>query len=214
MSDGKDETSISGSLSGSADASLVTQAVKDDREALSELLARHGPAVERSLQIGRPFRSLVSGEDVMQVTYLEAFLRIRHFDTARSHDFRAWLARIAQNNLRDAIRGLERRREPPVRQRLAPPDADESRAVFFDAMIATSMTPSRVLGRAERIAILDAALDALPPLYAEVIRRYDLEELPIAAVAEIVGRSPGAVHMLRQRASEHLREILCSMSRV
>ena len=41
-----------------------------------------------------------------------------------------------------------------------------------------------------------------------MIRLYDLEGRPIAEVAAEMGRSSGAVHMLRARAHDRLRELL------
>ena len=55
---------------------------------------------------------------------------------------------------------------------------------------------------------LSDALTGLPPDYAAVIRLYDLEGRPIEDVARELRRTPGAVHMLRVRAHDHLRERL------
>ena len=43
-------------------------------------------------------------EDAMQVTFMEAFLRIGKFAGSDSRTFSAWLGRIAENNLCDGIR--------------------------------------------------------------------------------------------------------------
>src|SRR5262245_41502910 len=82
------------------ETALINAAVCGDPDALSTLLGRHGPAIERSLQISSVWRSALEPADVMQVTYLEAFLQIRRFDPARGASFEAWLRRIAENNLR------------------------------------------------------------------------------------------------------------------
>src|SRR5262245_5710378 len=87
---------------------LLHRAVGGDEDALTKLLAEHGPRVERTLSIARQWRSVLEPADVMQVTYLEAFLQIPRFDLRRSEPFEAWLGRIATNNLRDALRGLQR----------------------------------------------------------------------------------------------------------
>ncbi len=51
-------------------------------------------------------------------------------------------------------------------------------------------------------------LAKLPPDYATVIRLYDLQGKPIAEVAADLGRSEGAVYMLRARTHDRLRELL------
>jgi len=65
-------------MSGSDDA-LLEKAARADAEALSTLLKRYGPQVRRELNISEQWRSVLDPDDVMQVTYVEAFLRIDHF---------------------------------------------------------------------------------------------------------------------------------------
>ncbi len=186
---------------------LVQRAVAGDEDALSELLRIHGPAVERSLQIGTLYQSMIEPSDVMQVTYLEAFMRIAAFDPARAESFAAWLRQIARNNLRDAIRGLERQKNPPPRDRVMPINYQDSLVGLYDLLGgSSSASPSRQVRRQEVCGLLEQAIDSLPSRYAQVVRLYDLEGRPIAEVAEAVGKSAGAVHMIRARAHDRLRE--------
>lgn len=188
---------------------LIRKAVAGDIDAMTQLLDHHGPEVERSLSIGREWRSVLEPADVMQVTYLEAFIEIAKYDISRAEPFRSWLQRIADNNLRDALRGLQRQKRPQPGKRVAAsatgPDTASS---LLEVLGVTSTTPSRHADRNERSNRLDAALDALPEDYGRAVRLYDLQALPIDAVAREMGRSTGAVHMLRARAHERLREIL------
>jgi len=187
---------------------LVERAIGGDEDALAKLLEIHGPEVERTLSIGRPWRSVLESADVMQVTYLEAFLHITQFDPTRSEPFQGWLRRIAENNLRDAIRGLQRQKRPPPTARVeSPAEADGSSELLALLGVATT-TPSRHLARDERINRLNAILDTLPEDYGCVVRLYDLDGLAIGEVAKRMERSAGAVHMLRARAHDRLREVL------
>jgi RNA polymerase sigma-70 factor (ECF subfamily) len=185
----------------------VRKAVGGDTDALTDLLRAFAPAVERFLRIDRPWRSLLETSDVMQVTYLEAFLQIGGFDAERGDSFEAWLRRIAENNLRDAVRGLQRQKRPQPRDRVTPSGSD-SVTGLFDLLGVTTTTPSRQAVRSEMDRHLSAALEALPSDYAQAIRLYDLEGFAINDVAAQMGRSPGAVHMLRARAHDWLRERL------
>lgn len=187
---------------------LVSKAVEGDADALADLLAFFGPQIEATLEIGNRWQSNLDAGDVMQVTYIEAFLQIARFDPARSSSFLAWLRTIAANNLRDAIRGLGGANRPPAERRISSPSLDESATSFVQQLGFTSTTPSRTARKSEASRLLLAALERLPPDYREVIRRYDLEESAIGDVATAIGRSPGAVHMLRARAHARLREIL------
>jgi DNA-directed RNA polymerase specialized sigma24 family protein len=60
----------------------------------------------------------------------------------------------------------------------------------------------------ERLLPLQEAIKALPDIYAKVVRMYDLEGRAVAEVASSLGRSEGAVYMLRARAHERLHEIM------
>jgi len=191
-----------------ADDALLEQAVAGESEALAELLRRFGPLVRRELQIDPRWQSVVDADDVMQVTYLEAFLRIRRFEPDGMAAFLAWLRRIAENNLRDAARALERAKRPPPDRRVHMPSREESLVGLVAQLGVTSTTPSRQVGLEETARALDAALDGLPEDYARAVRLYDPEGRSAEEVAELLGRSTGAMHMLRARAHDRLRDLL------
>lgn len=62
----------------------VAQAVAGDRDALGALLEDFGPGVDAVLVIAPTWRGLLDSADVMQVTYLEAFMQIGRFDPQRA----------------------------------------------------------------------------------------------------------------------------------
>ncbi len=191
----------------------VARAVAGDKDALSGLLERFGPEVEAGLRIGATWRGQLDSADVMQVTYLEAFLQIGRFDAERAPAFAAWLRRMAQNNLRDAIRSLEARKSPSPRNQLDAYDGDSSLALF-DVLTAGTGTPSVALRKQEAGQRLRDAMRLLPPDYARTIQLYDLEGHPIEDVAAVMDRSQGAVFMLRARGLERLRELLGAGSQI
>jgi RNA polymerase sigma-70 factor (ECF subfamily) len=194
-----------------ADQHLVFQAVAGDEAALTALLEHHGAPVRAALE--RSYRGRLTGQvdldDVMQVTYLEVFLRIRDFVPDHPTAFRAWLSRVAENNLRDAIRksDAEERARPS-----AAPAWEESCRVLVEQIASTS-TPSRIAGRDEARQLLETALRQLPGDYERVLRLYDLEGRSGPEVARLIGRSHGAVKMLVARARERLTELLGSGSK-
>ena len=192
---------------------LLTKAVARDTAALSTLLERYGPRVAREIRIDRKWQSLLSAEDVMQVTYLEAFLLIGRFDPRGEGSFRAWLRRIAENNLRDAIKGLRRAKRPSPARQVTPSNRDDSYITLFGNLTGTGSTPSHHVARDEAQGILDGAIARLPPDYERVVRQLDLADRSVTEVASSLGRSKGAVHMLRARAHDRLRELLGSATR-
>ena len=99
------------------DDERVARAVAGDLDELEQLLREVTPAVLASLEIDSIWSRSFDRDDVLQVSFLEAYLRIRTLRTATMGGFRAWLARIATNNLRDAVRALERDKRPSARRR-------------------------------------------------------------------------------------------------
>jgi len=193
---------------------LMKRAVSGDLQALTELLEACGPIVRQRLAnaISPLWRSAIDEDDVMQVSYMEAFLRIDRFQPSDSGSFTAWLTRIAQNNLRDAIKELEAAKRPNPRRRAELRSPEDSCVALVELLGATSTTPSRQAARGEAVTAVDHALALLPPDYAKVIRMYDLEGRDAAEVAAAVGRSKGAVFMLRARAHDRLREVIGAVS--
>jgi RNA polymerase sigma-70 factor (ECF subfamily) len=198
------------------DSQLLDQAGAGDRAAMAELLRRHGPVVRSRLaaRISSVWQASLDADDVMQVTYLEAFLRITSFQPRSEASFVAWLSQIAENNLRDAIKELERLKRPNPRNRVQPaPAGEDSYVALVELLGATLTTPSIQAARGELKAALDDALAKLPPDYAQVIRLYDLEGLDATEVGRRMNRSQGAVYMLLARAHDRLRDFLGTESR-
>lgn len=191
---------------------LLEKAMGGDQDALVELLDALGPEVRRRIasKLDGPWRSVLDADDVMQVTYMEACMKLDRFTGGGASGFLAWLSRLAENNLIDAIRSLESAKRPDPRKRIGPVrrSYEDSVVTLVEMLGSTSMTPSRVAGKAEAGRFLEAALARLPADYAKVIRLYDLEGRSIGEVASQLGRSEGAVYMLRARAHEQLKEFL------
>lgn len=191
------------------DEAVVRRAVAGDRAALSELLRDVGPLVRQRIapKISKVWQSVLEPDDVMQVTYLEAVLSIGSFNPAGPGAFAAWLTRLAENNLLDAIKELERAKRPDPRRRVRP-TGEESYVALVELIGATTTTPSRQAARTELKSYIEQALVKLPADYAAVIRLYDLDGLPMQEVAERLKRSPGAVFMLLARARDRLKHVL------
>ncbi|MDX2197804.1 MAG: sigma-70 family RNA polymerase sigma factor [Phycisphaerae bacterium] len=189
---------------------LLEAATGGDRDALVALLEHCGPLVRARL--ARKWAQEAPGkldmDDVMQVTYLEAFLRVGQFESRGEGAFLAWLTQIAENNWRDAVRELGRQKRPPEARRIAPTNLEQSATSLLDQLGWTSTTPSRTVGQREISSTVLAAMERLPLDYARVLQLYDLQGGAVERVASEMGRSTGAIFMLRARALDRLREIL------
>jgi RNA polymerase sigma-70 factor (ECF subfamily) len=109
--------------------------------------------------------------------------------------WRSWLFTIARRRAIDESRRRSRHRVaplddlPPARQ----PTTADAGALALDNLAAA--------------AVVQAVL-ALPPLQAEVILLRMLAGLDNEAVAQIVGRSPGAVRVAAHRGLRRLAQVL------
>ncbi len=192
------------------DAELLAKATGGDQPALVELLRRHGPTVRARIagKISSIWQSMIEPDDVLQVTYVEAVMDIGRFQPRHEGSFLAWLTLLAENNLRDAIKELDRAKRPSPRKRVTAGPSDESYVALVELMGATLTTPSIQAAKGEIKTALDAALDRLPPDYARVIRLYDLAGKNIEEVCAEMGKSQGAVFMLRARAHDRLKQVI------
>lgn len=195
-------------------AQRLAAARAGDQEVLAELLASAGEQVRAGLQISAKWRAMIEPDDVMQVTYVEALERFSYFVGQTESALVSWLNRIAQNNLIDAIRELDRDKRPPPSKRVTSPGRDASSEAWLALLGAVSTTPSRVVAIEEARQILRQALADLPPRYAEVLRRLDLEGQAGRDAAAAMGCSRVAVYMLRARARQALADALGSVSRI
>lgn len=195
---------------------LLARAVQGDATAFTRLLDEIKPALHAriSADIGAAWRSVLDADDVIQVTSLEAFLHIVSFKPTGMASFVAWINRIADNNLQDAIKGLCRDKRPNPRKRIQPGGDDDSVTALLERIHADSQSPSRILRRKERESIIREAIARLPEEYRTVVTLMDLEGRSVGEVANEMGRSKGAVHMLRARALEQIRSLLPSASEI
>ncbi|TWT45159.1 ECF RNA polymerase sigma factor SigW [Phycisphaerae bacterium RAS1] len=189
---------------------LLLASMNGDSVALSSLLERHAVELRRRMagRISPVWQNVLDVDDILQVTFMEAFLRIGQFVPGKDSSFVAWLTRIAENNLKDAVKELSRVKRPPPDRRVGDAAGNDSFASFLDQLAQTSATPSRVVRWQEARGVLEQALGRLPSDYETVIRGYDLEQKTAAELAAQLQRSEGAVFMLRARAHDRLRDLL------
>ena len=130
-------------------------------------------------------------EDVTERTFLAALGAIDSFRDEGA-TFRAWLFRIAHNQLVNALRARGRHRSTAL-------DAD---------VTATDGDPELLAGRAEEWRRLRRALDRLPDDRRQVIVLRFVDGLSAREIGAVLGRSPGAVRVLQHRALRQVAELL------
>jgi RNA polymerase sigma-70 factor (ECF subfamily) len=132
-------------------------------------------------------------EDVTERTFLAALAAIdRYRDEGAS--FRAWLFRIAHNQLANALRARSRQRTAAL---------DDVADVG-----ASADDPARLAGLADDARRLRAAVGALSVERRQVIVLRFADGLSAREIGEVLGRSDGAVRVLQHRALRDLAELL------
>lgn len=186
---------------------LLDAARAGDESAIGTLLERHAhplrARIERELPVR--FQSLLSADDVLQQTFVDAFRDLPAFAGADEAALSRWLWAITRRNLIDAVRALESEKRGGDRLRLDP--AGLSVSAWVD-LFRTVSGPSRAVSLAEAEAALRKALQQLPPDYRRCVEHLDLDGCPVESLATALGRSKGACYMMRARALRMLREFL------
>lgn len=185
---------------------LATRASQGDTGSIEELLVRYLPRLRAFVrsQVDARVRLEESVSDLVQSTCREVVEAGPGFEWQGEARFRGWLFTTALNKIRMRLRrmGAQKRKGGAL--------GDDAIAAVPDAWAAAN-SPSRVAVGNELSASMEAALDALPEDYREVIALSRFAGLPHAEVARVMERSEGAVRMLLSRA---LVELVAQIDRV
>jgi RNA polymerase sigma-70 factor (ECF subfamily) len=168
---------------------LVRRAQQGDREAFAQLYEENFDKIYRYivLKIGNQ----IEAEDMTQQVFLNALKSISSFKW-RGVPFSGWLFRIARNQVVDYLRKKAKRATTPLE----------------DSLPSSDSRPEQVVERSLDIEWLLLATKKLTPAQREVISLRFASELPIAQVAKVMGKSPGAVKALQHSAIVALRRAL------
>ncbi|HVK05091.1 MAG TPA: RNA polymerase sigma factor [Armatimonadaceae bacterium] len=188
----------SGAYGGGGDSAyesrLIERFKSGDSRALETLFDRYA---DRTLGLAvRLTDTREDAEEVAQEAFLRAFRFAREMRGDTVTSFGAWLFSIVRSLAADRRRQLKL----PALISLAAPELE---AVAADAMD----VGEEAARRAERADLLQA-LDALPEEYRAVLTLCDLEDVPHAEAAQVLGRSPAATKSLLYRARRALRDRL------
>lgn len=177
------------SSDGSDDDSLIERARQGDAAAFGELYERYLSSVYRYIAY-RTARQDVA-EDLTAEVFLNAWKAIERY-TRRGYTFRAWLLRIAHNEVIDHYRTHRK----------------ESTLSEEDLQIPSFAGPDLFAElRADHIA-LARAVRRLPEQWQQLILLRFVEELSFEEIGIILGKRSGACRLMQHRALARLRELL------
>lgn len=193
-------------MSGGTSGRLLQQAKSGSPEALNRLYehcAGRLLALIR-LRLGKDLRSRLESRDILQATLLKS---LEHLGELKGNDTRslmAWLARIAEHEIRDCADFHHRQRRDAAREM---PIDDEAPLPAL-----TRSALSRVI-LDEQGAQLEEALESLSVSHREIILLRKFEELSFADIGRRLGKSEDACRMLLARAMTALTLKMSGISR-
>ena len=173
---------------------LLREAKAGSGPALDTLLARYADRLLAliRLRMGRSLRAHLESQDILQACLLKAFQRIDQFERGDTASLMAWLARIAENEIRDQAVYHHRQRRDAAR--VVPLEQGVDGVAGQVRSLISRMVAS------EEMAQLEQALEALDEPHREIILLRRFEELSFGEISERLGRSPDACRMLLARA--------------
>lgn len=196
----------------------LARAVAGDELALNQLLLHHHDHLVRELRplIPESARALISADDVAQDAYVAVFQRIGGFEPRGENSFFGWLLTIARNRLTDLLRAerADKRGGGRVAAANALGGEDAEMSGLLEMLARHSRTPSRAAAIEEAVESLRRALERIAPDYQDALRLRYVEGLSVAAIAERLARTEGAVHMLCNRGLRALREAIGDPSQI
>jgi len=173
-----------------SESHLIERAKAYDAEALSELYRRHADAVFRYVYYRVGDRSVA--EDLVGDVFVRALEGLTSYEHT-GRPFEAWLYRIAQARVVDHYRRQNVRRAAPLEERLvAGEDVD----------------PDRLASDQDETWRAWEALNLLTEDQQQVISLRFIAGLSTADVAQMMGKTEGAVKALQHRALASLRRLL------
>lgn len=180
-----------------------------DRQALDTLIAEnlawiHGHVSQRLRTV---LRDAGDTQDFVQQAMLEVLEYGPRFAVTDRARFRALLARIVENDLRDRHRYLRRQRRDVARGTARASDT----VLELDPAARSVTSPSELAERDERRAWLQLALELLDPIDREIVRMRDWEERTFVEAGELLGISEDAARKRYHRALPKLAHKVASL---
>jgi len=173
---------------------LLLEARTGSEQALNRLFEQCGERLLSfiRLRMGRQLRARMESGDLLNATLLRAFRGFDSLEARNTSSLMAWLARIAESEIRDQADHLKAQRR------------DAGREVALDSgsaeLVARLRSQTSRLVLSESRLRLERAIGQLPEEYREIVLLRQYEELGFKEIGARLGKSPDACRMLLARA--------------
>jgi RNA polymerase sigma-70 factor, ECF subfamily len=161
------------------------------------------------LQLNPRLQGKLDPSDVVQETLLKAHEKQEQLRGVSEEELTAWLRRILANTMIDGLRrfggaGRDLGRERPLESVL------EQSSARLEAMLTadSASSPARRSMQQEQLLRLAAALEQLPEDQRTAVEMHHLQEQPLDAIAQQMGKTKQAIGGLLRRGMSKLRQLL------
>lgn len=190
---------------GAPDEDLVRRVLAGDLEASRTLFRRHEALLRSSAarRLGRGLQRKVGASDVVQESYLTAFLKLEDFEDRGPGSFRRWLERIVERKVSDEVKRHVRSRKRSARR-------EESFAATAGAPEPSGRGPGPAtqVAHNDANAALRAAIERMDGDDRTILELVHSRGLDFAAAGREMGRSAEAARKLYGRVVMRLsREV-------
>ena len=183
---------------------LVERFKRGEERAFSLLVRKYQRrlAVLVYYKMSERLRGQLDVDDILQEVFLAAAQGMKNFTYQSPGSLMAWLSRIADHVIVDAVRHESRSKRRPEELLRFKSDSNPNGPEPVD-----STTPSRVFAQQESLRVLLQKLDDLPVEYREMILLAKFQGLTTAEISERLAKSRESVALTLHRALKRFREL-------
>ncbi len=179
------------------DDELVGSAARGNEQAFAELIGRHRGMIFRVVR--RYFERREDIEEIVHLSFVEAWFGIGAYRGGGAHSFAAWLARIATNSCHDELRRRKRRPENVISQ------LSDGESIFLFEHQSAGETSGHVESSLITRDLADKLLKSLDPEDRKVFVMLKSENYSVAEIARNIGWTETKVKMRVHRSRSILQ---------
>jgi RNA polymerase sigma-70 factor (ECF subfamily) len=197
-------------------ADLLARARAGDADALNTIFTRHRERLRRmvDVRLDRRLQARVDASDVVQDAYLEVAQRLDEYLRDPKLPLFLWLRLVVGQRLMKLHRqhlGTQMRDVGREVSLCRQPFPAASSAALAAQLLGKHTSPTQAAMRAERMLLVQEALNTLDPLDREVLSLRHFEELTRAETAQVLGIEESAAAKRYVRALKRLTDILAGL---
>ena len=164
--------------------------------------------LQAEMQLSPRLKVKEDPSDIVQEALMEAHRDLKDFHGKTEIELRAWLRRILTNNLADKARRYHTQQRTIRREVSLQDQLEQSSALFMSQLDPKQETPSKLMMTQERSEQLAEALLKLRDEERTAVVFKHIHNLPVAEIAQHLGRTEEAVAGLLRRGLKKLRDHL------